>query len=416
MSSKTKGMGFQGNFYWWEGVVEYNLDPLAIGRCKVRIIGHHTGDKDFLPTEELPWAYPVLPVNNQPGKIIAMKPGTRVFGFSWDGESCQDLVIIGTMNTGFENPPVVGDAPGGFNEADAPKENPVLLSGNPERFGRFGFSDDRKRSGDDVVADNPKKTIVTIDNESTSANFQEVSDYYPLESGTNEVNVPRLARGRMEGTISYAHLQSQAEITVASSGAEITEPQNPYNAKYPFNTVEESDSGHVREVDDTPGAERIKETHRTGTFQEIHPDGSKVTKVVKDDFSVTIGDKGVKVQGVCAVHVVGQADFYCEENIYVKTDKTAQIVALQDAHVNAIDNITATAGQDVRVTAGNDATVTAVGSARITGAENVDVVAGGNLSVSAGGVLTFADSSATAANVDEIIRDIDEGRRVDDQS
>lgn len=408
MSSKTKGMGFQGNFYWWEGVVEDNLDPLAIGRCRVRIIGHHTGDKDFLPTEELPWAYPVLPVNNQPGKIIALKPGTRVFGFSRDGESCQDLVVIGTMNTGFENPPVVGDAPGGFKETDAPKQNPVLMSGNPERFGRFGFTDDRKRSGDDIVADNPKKTIVTMDSGATRSGFSEVSDYHPLESGINEVNVPRLARGRMEGTISYAHLQSRAELSVASSGAEILEPQNPYNAKYPFNTVEESDSGHVREVDDTPGAERIKETHRTGTFHEIHPDGTKVTKVVKDDFSVTIGDKGVKVQGVCAVHVVGQADFYCEENIYVKTDKTAHIVALQDAHVNATDNITATAGKDV--------TVTAAGDARVTGAGVVDVVAGGNMSISAGGVLTLADSSATAANVDEIIKDIDEGRRVDDQS
>ena len=74
----------------------------------------------------------------------------------------------------------------------------------------------------------------------------------------------------------------------------------PFEALYPFNTVEESDSGHFREMDDTPDHERIKESHRTGTFYEIHPDGTKVTKVIKDDFSVTIGDKGVKVDGgVC---------------------------------------------------------------------------------------------------------------------
>jgi hypothetical protein len=182
----------------------------------------------------------------------------------------------------------------------------------------------------------------------------------------------------------------------------VTEPQNPYDALYPFNTVEESDSGHVKEVDDTPGAERIKETHRTGTFYEIHPDGTKVTKVVKDDFSVTIGDKGVKVQGICAVHVVGKADFYCEEDIYVKTDKTARVVALKDAHVNAIENITATAGKDVTATAGKDV--------QVSGAGHVAVVSGGDMSISAGGEITFADSSATASNVDEIIKDIVDGQ------
>jgi hypothetical protein len=394
-------MGFQGNFYWWEGVVEDNLDPLGIGRCRVRIIGHHSGDKTFLPTEELPWAYPILPVNNQPGKIVALKPGTRVFGFSRDGESCQDLVVIGTMNTGFENPPVVGDKPGGFKEEDLPMDTSTVSPDVP-RFGMFGFTDDRKRTGDNVVEGNPKKTIVTMDNEATKSSFQEVSDYYPLESGANEVNVPRLARGNMVGTISYAHLQSQAEISVPSTGTQVTEPQNPYDALYPFNTVEESDSGHVKEVDDTPGAERIKETHRTGTFYEIHPDGTKVTKVVKDDFSVTIGDKGVKVQGICAVHVVGKADFYCEEDIYVKTDKTARVVALKDAHVNAIENITATAGKDVTATAGKDV--------QVSGAGHVAVVSGGDMSISAGGEITFADSSATASNVDEIIKDIVDGQ------
>ena len=38
--------------------------------------------------------------------------------------------------------------------------------------------------------------------------------------------------------------------------------------------------------------------------------------------------------------------------------------------------------------------------------EFVDVISGGDLSLQASGEITFADETATAANVDEIIKDI----------
>jgi hypothetical protein len=323
------------------------------------------------------------------------------------------------MNTGFENPPVVGDKPGGFNEEDPTlygHRTSTIVADNPERFGLFGFVDDRKRSDDvdsplgshnanDVVAGQPKKTQVTISPDSKTSSFKEVSDYHPLSSGTNEVNVPRLARGEWKGTITHAHMNSNAEIKVPSTGKTVIEPDSPYDAMYPFNSVEESDSGHVKEVDDTPGSERLKETHRTGTFYEIHPDGTKVTKVVKDDFSVTIGDKGVKVQGVCAVHVVGQADFYCESDIYVNTEKNATVTTENDMYAVVKHDMNASVLRDTLVTAGS----------------NIDIIAGGDMSIQAGGEILFKDVSATASNVDEIIKDTVDGKgnariRVDDPS
>ena len=45
----------------------------------------------------------------------------------------------------------------------------------------------------------------------------------------------------------------------------------------------------VQEFDDTPGAERIHTYHRAGTFEEIHPDGSKVIKVVRDEYELYLG-------------------------------------------------------------------------------------------------------------------------------
>jgi len=383
------GVGQIGNFYWWEGVVEDNLDPTGAGRCRVRVIAYNSPLKTDIETVDLPWAYPMMPLNNPHGKIVALKPGTRVFGFYRDGAVGQDLVMVGTINIGY------GHSLGFDDEDPNGALDNINIAEPVPRIGELGFIDDRAGAGTDPIENQPQKTKLTNDGgKITSENITDYGQYY-----TNEMNTSRLARGVVAGTIAEAQILSQADTKIKKAdGSEIQEPASPFAAKYPYNAVEESDSGHIREIDDTPGAERIKESHRTGTFYEIHPDGSRVTKVVKDDFSVTIGDKGVKVDGICAIHVVGQADFYCESDVNVKTDKTA----------------TVTAGTDVVATAGNDVSVTSGRDVLVTSATNVCVLSGGNLAIQAAGEISLADSSATAANVDEMIRDyINDKKRID---
>ena len=60
--TKAEYMGKNG-FIWWVGIVENRLDPLAMGRCQVRILGWHNTDKAQLPTEGLPWAHPMYAIN-----------------------------------------------------------------------------------------------------------------------------------------------------------------------------------------------------------------------------------------------------------------------------------------------------------------------------------------------------------------
>ena len=81
------------------------------------------------------------------------------------------------------------------------------------------------------------------------------------------------------------------------SGGAWSEPPSPYNAKYPFNHVHESESGHIKEIDDTKGAERIHERHMSGTGYEIGPVGTKVTKVVKDNYEIISNDDFLHVRG-----------------------------------------------------------------------------------------------------------------------
>jgi hypothetical protein len=61
--------------------------------------------------------------------------------------------------------------------------------------------------------------------------------------------------------------------------------------------VYESEGGHLREMDDTEGAERIHERHASGTGYEIGPEGTKVTRVKKDNYTIISEDDYCHIQG-----------------------------------------------------------------------------------------------------------------------
>jgi len=72
-------------------------------------------------------------------------------------------------------------------------------------------------------------------------------------------------------------------------------PQKP--SEYPFNQVQETQSGHVIEIDDTPGGERVLIKHRTGAGMELRADGSVLISSKNQSVTVTGGDATVIVEG-----------------------------------------------------------------------------------------------------------------------
>jgi len=69
------------------------------------------------------------------------------------------------------------------------------------------------------------------------------------------------------------------------------------SSEYPLNQVRETVSGHITEIDDTPGAERILFRHRTGAGVELRADGSVIVNSVKNTVRITGGDEKVIVEG-----------------------------------------------------------------------------------------------------------------------
>jgi hypothetical protein len=85
----------------YTGVVENRFDPTMLGRCQVRIVGLHTENKKDLPTEMLPWAYPMQPLTSAAMNGIGQTPlgpveGTWVVVFFRDDEK-QQPIMLGTV-------------------------------------------------------------------------------------------------------------------------------------------------------------------------------------------------------------------------------------------------------------------------------------------------------------------------------
>lgn len=89
------------NQIFFYGCVENRLDPLKLGRCQVRILGIHTENKIILPTEDLPWSYPIQPITSAGISGIGHAPigsveGTWVIIIFAD-EDQQQPMILGTI-------------------------------------------------------------------------------------------------------------------------------------------------------------------------------------------------------------------------------------------------------------------------------------------------------------------------------
>jgi len=103
INSTNQFMGFDG-FIWFQGVVESREDPLYLGRMKVRILGIHSENKSDLPTKDLPWAYPVMPITSASMNGIGQNLASSIDDTNENtipkcAWYCQSLPVIARLNT-----------------------------------------------------------------------------------------------------------------------------------------------------------------------------------------------------------------------------------------------------------------------------------------------------------------------------
>lgn len=154
-----------------------------------------------------------------------------------------------------------------------------------------------------------------------SFGFRDPNGVYPKKQFLNEPDTHRLARHeKIDETIVVIKEAARVEGIKIPFGKTWDQPKVPYNALYPFNQVFVSESGHVEEFDDTKGNERTHRYHRTGTFEEIDVNGSRVNRIVGDGFEIFERNGYVLVRGECGLTVEGSV------RIRVENDANIQVL------------------------------------------------------------------------------------------
>jgi hypothetical protein len=271
-SEDNKNFAGKNGFIWWIGVVEKINDPLKLGRCRVRCVGWHTDNKSLLPSDSLPWAQSTMPTNNT--NPYPPREGDMVFGFFTDGENAQDPVILGVL-PGI--PLVAANYQQGFNDARTSAE----LAAAPVK-------------PDETATNYPRR----LDEPSTSRLARNDSDY------PSAINVAKKAKK-----------------------ANKVEPDSYYAAKYPYNNVYESESGHALEFDDTKGAERVHLYHRSGSYVEYGPLGDRSERIQRNKFEVVVGNEQVYVKGDVTVYVDGNVKMEVGGNFQADIGGTCKITS-----------------------------------------------------------------------------------------
>jgi hypothetical protein len=183
----------------------------------------------------------------------------------------------------------------------------------------------------------------------------------------NESQMNRLSRGRVDGTIIETRRRNLKK-GVKAIGSTWNEPTPTFAPQYPFNFAIESESGHVLELDDTAGKERVHLAHKNGSFIEIDAAGNRVEKIVKDNYTVILGKDNVSIDGVCNVTVVG--------NCNLKTQAKLNIEA-----------------KEINMSASGAVKIRAGGKLMMEGS-SVDIKGKGAVKVGGGGKLSLKGSSA----------------------
>ena len=109
-------------------------------------------------------------------------------------------------------------------------------------------------------------------------------------------SVPIAIKPNLEGT-STQLTSDETRTTFDEPHPRGVETTGTSTGQYPFNHVHESESGHIIEIDDTPGGERLYRQHKSGTFEEILSDGTKTVKVFGDNYELIAGATNVQIRG-----------------------------------------------------------------------------------------------------------------------
>ncbi len=362
-------MGKDG-FQWFVGVVEDRQDPQRLGRVRVRCLGYHTEIHEDLKTVDLPWAHPMNPITSATVSGLGQTPlgpveGTWVVGFFQDGADAQQPIIMGTL--------------------------PGVANTLPTKDGSKGFQDRLNGNYPKYINETDVNRLAVNEKSTTTA---------PGETSTEVNPHPTLTLRRADRDLAVGVANTDAttvvdDVVAADDGKSWNEPEVPYNAVYPHNHVYETEGGHIREYDDTIDNKRIHERHSSGTGYEIADDGTKVTRVKKDNYNIISADEYCHIQGTARQTIDGGL------RVKVNNKPLSSAPGTTTAGNNYTIEVGAGANVSVEVQNGDINLISQLGDVNLKAGKNMNIDVAQALNIKVGGAITETAKSKKESVDDE---------------
>ena len=300
------------------GIVEDVDDPLESGRIKARVFGVHAALKADVPTDVLPWAQCMQGAFNS--------------SFSGIGESPTGMEIGQTVVVVFLDPlkqfPLILGAMSGMNEEFVLK---LFHADIPRDSSNYGFQQ--------ILVEGYEEAPDT----NVQARSEEVHPYH-------ENRLENVTEG------------------ILPEGETFTEPDSTMtDSKYPHSKVWETSGGHLIEIDNTEGNERILVIHKSGSFMEMSNEGM-ISKITGNNYDIVAGDDNIHVEGMVNISIEGDVNLRTGGKInvenpetYINTAGNTHIITGADTTVETTGNTTVETAGNTHVTTGADTTVETVG-------------------------------------------------------
>jgi uncharacterized protein YcbK (DUF882 family) len=248
--------------------------------------------------------------------------------------------------------------------------------------------------------------------------FTDPNAKYPTKeyAGVSETN--KLAQGDPKGTVVQTKNKARMLGAKLPNGNAWDQPESAYRAAYPYNKVTQTESGHIIEIDDTPGAERLHVYHRSGTFIEIDSNGSVIKRAVGSSYEIIDRNGKIAIAGSADISVNGSCNIYVGNDANIEVDGDTNITCHNDITAQAGGTFNLSAVEEFNIASGN-VNIEAYQTFNMKSSKTLSVYAETDLNVKSGGSLSnqaVGDISNKATgnfNVDGAVINLNSGSSVD---
>jgi len=260
-------------------------------------------------------------MGNSPSFLVE---GSYVIGFFRDAQEKQQPIVIGSLPG---TPESAADPKSGFSDPRGKNAVQDQYKGDPN-YGpypvdgvSYTMASDHQMGESDTSRLAQGKSSETHNSLSTRRSIRLSGDpSSAAEDAIEFYGVPTATKPNLSAVSDVAEAETRG-FWEEPHPKGLSSTAKPYkSAQYPYNHVHESESGHIHEIDDSPGAERLFAQHKSGTFEELHANGDKVVKVMGDNYEIIIGGSNVSISGNVNLTIEGTVREYIKGNYHLEVE------------------------------------------------------------------------------------------------